>query len=59
MIMKKNNMEEKYLVQEIKDIIEMYKKQLEWPVHKNREGVEMTIRVLESLIRNDRLNEEE
>jgi hypothetical protein len=52
-------MEEKYLVQEIKDIIEMYKKQLEWPVHKNREGVEMTIRVLESLIRNDRLNEEE
>ena len=52
-------MEEKYLIQEIKDIIEMYKKQLDWPVHTNREAVEMTIRVLEWLIRNDRLNEKE
>jgi hypothetical protein len=57
--MKNKNMEEKYLIQEIKDIIEMYKKQLDWPVHTNREAVEMTIRVLEWLIRNDRLNEKE
>jgi hypothetical protein len=44
-------MENKDLIEEIKDIIEMYKKQLEWPIHKNREAVEMTIKVLESLIK--------
>lgn len=51
----KENKEES-LIKEIKIRIDSFKEQLTWPVHRNKDGAQMCINVLEGLIK-DKLDE--